>query len=943
MTQALSTKIRGLYTFPNDFSSIPEGALSVADNVVIDRDSIAEPRRGFAYLAKTAGRADYGNAADRAVKIFFYDDTVIVQLKNGSTYSLDYFDTTTGWNVLSASFNPPSSVVKTRGVIAKKNLYLTSNDGVYRVASKSTAPKRAGVPQALDIQLVSNASKTPTWLSNNSRVAYRVLLGFKDLHGNLYYGAPSGRYVHTNTSGAAKSTTFYVDFPPGLSTSHFYQIYRSKIVASTIQPNDELQLVVEKQITSAMISAEQDLVEDITPEDMRGVFLYTNDSQETLELSNNIPPKSMDIAWFKDYMFYGNVEYQQSFFLTVHSVADFVTESYPSTEPSSITIAGVKFWAITGDTPNAWWSDPHFFVFKGESSESINVYLTAMSLCYRINYYLTSHYASYISGYNDDPGKIVIKSFDGGAATFYLISSVSTPWLPPLPVSGTTQASTSDAAINGIACSKYLQPEAVPVPYFWPAGSSDYAILRIIPLRDSLYILKEDGVYRLFGTDPTNWQIVLLDSTANIIAPDSATVLNNMIFALTTQGVVTISETGVTIMSRPIEGDILNLLQINPNILAIESFAVAYESQRAYYVWLPTEDTDTYPTQYYRYNTITNNWTRGTLAQHCGGVNPADDRMYLGLTDQAFMYVENKNHVAMDYSDYVSTNAISSVSNKTVTIASASSLEPGQVIFQEPAFAVKTASTSTDFDAGTDVITVNSHGFLTGAKLAIAINSGSLPAGLVAGNYWVIKLSANTFALASTYALAIAGTKAGFTDTGTAAKTVTFTPANSEIWGTIDEIIGSSAVTTTYPCQFIVGDAAILDPIDVKMKWVPATFANPGINKQVREATIMFLSDFYGEASVTFETDISPTELAETILGSSPAPWGRFPWGAAPWGGGVPRRRPVRVMVPRIHQRASFLILGFEHKVCFSPWAIQGVSYIGNNVSEKVWHQGNAV
>ena len=102
----------------------------------------------------------------------------------------------------------------------------------------------------------------------------------------------------------------------------------------------------------------------------------------------------------------------------------------------------------------------------------------------------------------------------------------------------------------------------------------------------------------------------------------------------------------------------------------------------------------------------------------------------------------------------------------------------------------------------------------------------------------------------------------------------------------------------------------------------------------------MFLADFYGDAEVSFSTDASPTTLYETISGSYPAPWGNFPWGSAPYGG-VLRRRPVRVMVPRIHQRGSFLSIGFSHEVAFSPWAIQGISLVGNNISEKVWHQGN--
>jgi hypothetical protein len=50
-------KARGLYTFQNYLSHIPEGALFEASNVVIDRDGIIEPRRGFKVFSDLSGSA----------------------------------------------------------------------------------------------------------------------------------------------------------------------------------------------------------------------------------------------------------------------------------------------------------------------------------------------------------------------------------------------------------------------------------------------------------------------------------------------------------------------------------------------------------------------------------------------------------------------------------------------------------------------------------------------------------------------------------------------------------------------------------------------------------------------------------------------------------------------------------------------------------------------
>jgi hypothetical protein len=341
-----------------------------------------------------------------------------------------------------------------------------------------------------------------------------------------------------------------------------------------------------------------------------------------------------------------------------------------------------------------------------------------------------------------------------------------------------------------------------------------------------------------------------------------------------------------------------------------------------------------------RYNTITNNWTRGTLAKNCGGVNPYDDLIYLADPDDKYLDVERKTKTIYDYSDYVETETISSVSNKTVTVTNASSYAVGQIIAQFPAFVARTVAMGAGggFNETTNEITFNANGFLTGTKVVMSA-TGTFPVGLSARTYWVIRISANAFKLADTYDLAIAGTPLDFTDQGQITKTATFTPSNSVIWGTITTV-GTTTLDVAYKCQFTLSSAVLLDPIFTEMKWVPATFQNPGMNKQVREVTLMFLADFYGTADISFATDASPSTLTETITGSIPAPWGNFPWGSAPYGG-LLRRRPVRIMVPRIHQRGSFLSIGFSHEVAFSPWAIQGLSLIGNNISEKVWHQGN--
>ncbi len=75
-------------------------------------------------------------------------------------------------------------------------------------------------------------------------------------------------------------------------------------------------------------------------------------------------------------------------------------------------------------------------------------------------------------------------------------------------------------------------------------------------------------------------------------------------------------------------------------------------------------------------------------------------------------------------------------------------------------------------DAIDDIITAVDHGLETGDGPLQLTTGTTLPAGLsLATDYWVIKLSDDTFSLASTLALALAGTAVNVTDDGTGVHT----------------------------------------------------------------------------------------------------------------------------------------------------------------------------
>jgi hypothetical protein len=80
-------------------------------------------------------------------------------------------------------------------------------------------------------------------------------------------------------------------------------------------------------------------------------------------------------------------------------------------------------------------------------------------------------------------------------------------------------------------------------------------------------------------------------------------------------------------------------------------------------------------------------------------------------------------------------------------------------------------------NVATNVFTAVAHGLQTGMAVKVAIDAGSLPSPLVAAtNYWVIRVGADSFKLASTRAFALVGTALDITTEGTDASTITVTP-----------------------------------------------------------------------------------------------------------------------------------------------------------------------
>ncbi len=280
--QVLNLKIAGLFTNPNQFSEIPEGALIQADNIQIDKGSVAEPRRGQAKYGQMP--SSYTGVIDA---LFEYNDRLLSSYNNKIAYDNGSGTFTAYTNSYSAQ-----SGYRIKSTKANKNFYFTTTQNIKKISVLTDEPISAGVPRALDASLSVVAG---SFLPNNKSVCYRFLWGYRDANDNLLLGAPSGRAVIVHDSGGTKDVSVILYIPDPVLEGYFFQAYRSAIVDKTIEPSDDLQLVYEGVATSTDITNGYVTFTDITPDDLRGAALYTNPTQEGILQANDEPPCAIDI------------------------------------------------------------------------------------------------------------------------------------------------------------------------------------------------------------------------------------------------------------------------------------------------------------------------------------------------------------------------------------------------------------------------------------------------------------------------------------------------------------------------------------------------------------------------------------------------------------------------------------------------------------------------
>lgn len=538
--------------------------------------------------------------------------------------------------------------------------------------------------------------------------------------------------------------------------------------------------------------------------------------------------------------------------------------------------------------------------------------------------------------------KVISNIYSPSTTTFSVSELTSTPSYSSFEEALVFPADVvSDNSVNPnrIYFSKIQQPEAVPLVNYIDIGPKDKKIQRILALRDSLIVLKEDGVYVVTGPSAPNFTVRLSDSSALTYAPDTATNLNNLIYVLTSQGVVTVSETGVGVISRNIENKIQEVTNSKFDY-KLMSWGMASESDRCYLLWLPERTNDNYATQAFRYNTFTRTWTRWTKPANCGVVNPNDDKIYIGdASGRPYVLQERKNYERQDFADREIVRSIgaSAISGLTYKLSSVTDLTAGDVLTQRQYLDInKFNRLLKKLDA--DNFSSNPVKYITlkaiigdslGNKLqelTTKLQSDGVAVSMPSGSDDYLDVRDDFNEIVDYLNNPISGTN--FKNYKKAEDLLTYEVLITGV------NLRDNYITVKFTNKFVQGEVSIFKGIKCLVEYAPQHFGKPESTKQVSEGTFIFDQNNFWGGSVAYSSDRSFDFKSIDFSGKGPGYWDGYNWANVTFGG-QGNEVPVRTLVPLDKARCRYLHVQFSHTNAREKWKLIGVSLEPREVSTR--------
>lgn len=540
--------------------------------------------------------------------------------------------------------------------------------------------RRLGIPRGTGIDKLNSAITGATGFlaaAASCRYASVFVLGDPSVNG-AQFGSPGMTSVITNSGGTSANVIVRVTLPKQYGTAstsltadaYWVQVYRSVGQASSSgEPPSELALVYQQKIAAADIAAGYVQFTDTVTDALRGASLYTNIltgedgiAGRGFVNSNEPPPACTDITNWNDCLWLSHLQDYPSQELQLIAVG-----GSGLINGDTVTVGGVTY---TAQTAGPWSAVQFPLISTGTASE--NQRETALYLVSTINANTgnTSVYAYYVAGQAGQPGRILLR---GRLMSSSIAASVSraAAWRV-----GTEDA--NNPVPSGVAFSKALQPYAHPVVNRLELGRGDAAVLRIVPYRDSLFVFKEDGTWRITGDDFRNFVASEFDLTFRLMSRESVAVVDDAIYAWGTQGIAKVTDGGVEYIDLPIKNQVLAAQRlVLQSTLADYAFAVGNQRDGVVAFFRPSQDpSGSDPVSCrnaFAFHTRTRVWSTWFFEQSagdrsigyiCGTSNYVDHLLSLGVwqtgtASGAWVHNERRTYASADFSDPNMTSASS--------------------------------------------------------------------------------------------------------------------------------------------------------------------------------------------------------------------------------------------------------------------------------------------
>lgn len=468
----------------------------------------------------------------------------------------------------------------------------------------------------------------------------------------------------------------------------------------TAEPDDELQLSREYTVTSTDVSnGYATFYDDSAAVTDVGAYLYTSPSQEGILAANAPPPAARCLAFWNGMLWMGHTRTRQALTLTltdINSQSGFHYEgtytgkastgrayldSMSSTaylhvgmlvkganvaSPTYVTginldgantvrvspvCTGTDAGAVSytfGDTLRI---DSAIYAAGASNSTSTNEFAyvstsvqdTIRNFVYVFNRTRTALHASDASTTSGQQGVVRIENLDPGVdnaeTSFKAYSSIGTAFEPAIDAYSTATVagtSTCDNWLNGVFWSKWQQPEAVPITNNVRLGSTSARVVGFGTTRDSLFVFKEDGIWRVSGTSDADLRFDPFDPTTVLLNPAAIASLDNALYCVTNKGVVRVTESGVDIVSQQIQSDLRNKIDkaqlynaAGQDYWPMSATAKPSEQLVLFGIKDSAGTTDA-ADQVFVYCTKTNAWTSWALTPRCMAFDPATGQIVMG-------------------------------------------------------------------------------------------------------------------------------------------------------------------------------------------------------------------------------------------------------------------------------------------------------------------------